>query len=381
MHLLHIGKQLALAIPEVIERLRRTLVAAANPLGTDPELWAESRAHATLLLEACARALELPLERVTDQSLEEELRASPVAGGLWVCCRGRIVDALSAMEALERHTFGKVVEFSAAVPVGARADVIVAAAKVVDRIGALHAKTAAQSYDAYLLQQIEQANSEDRGKLARDIHDHLGNWLVLAFRNLELYRTKTTEESPAVRSHLDAIHASLEQASGYTRGLVSGLRAEAPLTSLVEAVVDCADALNFGDTTVRVSVHGDETWLPDRHRGEVFLIVREFLRNSFAHAAPGTVGVRILIRPGSAEVEAFDDGSGFAFGEHHQSPGTGGAGLSVMRERTEQLGGQFSLCTEPGKGTRIQLWVPLPQREQATTMGLTVALPIQDYMV
>lgn len=379
LHLHYIGTRLSDRIPEIVERYQRDLLEVANPLGTTPELWAESRTHAAVMLGACARVFELPDDRATGRNLEEDLLASSVIGGLWACCKARLTDSLSAMEALVRNTLDAVVEISAEIPQVHRAAVIARAAKVVNQIGSLHAQTAALSYDAFLLQQIEQANSDDRSRLARDIHDCLGNSLVLAFRHLELYRTKSAGVNPAGEQHLDSILDSLKEATSFTRGLISGLRAEAPLTNLAEAVTGCAAALNFRDLPVHISVHGDETWLPEDHRDELFLIIREFLRNSFAHAVPEAVSVRIRISPGRADVEAFDNGRGFIFDERRwASEATAtpagrsrGTGLSVMRERTEQLGGQFSLTTRLGKGTRIRLWVPLPKR----THGDAAAAP------
>jgi len=369
------GERLAAAVPEVVERYRRTLVRARNPLGTTPELWAESREHATLILNGIARVLDRPLDAATDRNLEEDLLAASVVGGLWACCTARLTDSLAAMEILQRHALDAVAGFAAGLPPAEAVRLVTRSARVIGRLGSLHAQTAAMSYDAFLLQQIEQANSDSRAQLARDLHDEIGNSLVLAFRHLELFRTKAVVDDPAVLRHLDQVQASLDEATAFTRGLVSDLRAEGPLTGLAEALGECAADLNFREVPVRIAVHGDETWLPDSHRDELFLVLREFLRNAFAHAAPDSVSVRVRISPGRADVEAFDDGRGFVFDERRwaaEAPASrrgGGSGLSIMRERTEQLGGELSLSTRLGKGTRIRLWVPLPRNGSRPAEG------------
>lgn len=354
------GERFGRRIPEIVGRYRRTLLRLANRLGTTPELWAVSEKHAVLMLEACARALDLPPSDAADRAREEDLLASTAIGGLWAGCQARLVDLLSAMEALQRHAFEAVLELAAELPADDRADVVARAAVTIGRTGSLHARNAAQNYDAYLLRQIERANATERAKLARELHDRLGNSLMLAFRHLELYWL-TMGPHPQGERHFAAIRAALREATGFTRDLISGLRSEAPLTNLAEAIGDCVDKLNLRGLPVDVSVHGDETWLPEHHRDEIFLVVREFLRNSFAHAMPSSISVRIRISPDVAEIEAVDDGRGFVLEEARRA----GTGLSSMRERTEQLGGQFSLFTMPGKGTRILAWVPLP-RESAS---------------
>lgn len=359
------GDRLSAAIPEIVESYGRNLRRAANPLGTTPELWDESRSHAALMLRACAAAIDCGTD---DRDPGEDLLACSAMGSLWACCRARLTDSLGAMETLLRITLDTAVALAEDVAVEDRSALITRAARVINEVGSQHTRTAALSYDAYLLQQIEQANSEDRMRLARDIHDRLGNSLVLALRHLELYRSRTG--AIAKDRHLAAIQASLDEATGFTRGLVSGLRAEAPLSGLSEALTACTRTLNLRDLPVLISIHGDETWLSAHERDELFLIVREFLRNSFAHADPSSVSVRVGISPHRVDVEAHDDGRGFsretgpgsAATERHPTDvhgQVGGSGLVVMQERTEQLGGQFVLHTRPGKGTRMRLWVPL----------------------
>src|SRR5262249_10814719 len=140
-----VGERLSAIIPKIVERYRQNLEAAGNPLGTTPELWAESRTHATLILEGCARVLDLKPDRTTRRDLEEDLLAASVIGGLWACCKARLTDSLSAMEALERETLDAVVELTAELPAAERATVIARSARVITFIGSLHSQTAALS--------------------------------------------------------------------------------------------------------------------------------------------------------------------------------------------------------------------------------------------
>jgi signal transduction histidine kinase len=375
-HHYYAGQRLVEAIPAITNRYQQSLKEAANPLGTTPELWEESRAHASMMLEACAHAIELPDANPRDNVHHGEyLLFCSAMGTLWACCRARLTDSLSAMETLVRITFDTVIDLVAHLPDPARAALIARAARVVNQIAALHTQAAALSYDAYLLQQIEQANANDRNRLARDIHDRLGNSLVLASRHVELHQIKAAVGDGIVgEEHLSAIQTALAEATAYTRSLISGLRAEAPLTNLEQALVSCANDFNFDKLPVHIAVHGDETWLPEHYRDELFLILREFLRNSFAHAQPGVISVQVGISPHRVDVEAYDDGLGFvpeadpAVAARQRVTGAPsrrrGAGLVVMRERTEQLGGQFALLSAPGNGTHLRVWAPLPKREQ-----------------
>ena len=60
-----------------------------------------------------------------------------------------------------------------------------------------------------------------------------------------------------------------------------------------------------------------------------------------------------------------DDGEGFVPGEEAPSSSTGGGtGLASMKERTSLLGGNLELASAPGKGTRVEIFVPLPGRSR-----------------
>jgi signal transduction histidine kinase len=362
------GDLLFQATPAVVERYRRRLLEASNPLATVPELWRESQAHASLIVATCGRLLDLPDAEHGTRCHADELRASSAMGSLWACCTARLTDSLSAIDALALVTMDTVAELAAAEEPEQRAVIVVRATRIVNQVSSLHAQAAAVSYDAYLLNQIEQANAESRTRLARDIHDHLGSTLVLAFRHLELYRLEANAGQSVAEEHLTAIESSLEEATGFTHGLISDLRAEAPGTTLEQALVSCVDALNFRKLPVRIAVHGDDNWLPKRQHDELYLILREFLRNSFSHAEADTISVQIAITPRRVDVRADDDGRGFQHNSGRPSSSTpaadggGGTGLTGMKERAAQLGGQFELASEPGKGARLRMWIPLSEK-------------------
>lgn len=197
------------------------------------------------------------------------------------------------------------------------------------------------------------------GRLAREVHDHLGGSLALALRHLELYRvkTRTADADPAAERHLAAVDDALREATALTRGLVAGLRdtGAAAHEGLEEALRRQVDRLNLAGLPVRLTVEGDGTRVPPAHRREIALVVGEFLRNSFGHADPRTLTIAVRISGHRVTLRAADDGRGF----HHDAPGGHRGGLTAMRERVARLGGRCLLLSAPRKGTRLLLWVPL----------------------
>ena len=89
------------------------------------------------------------------------------------------------------------------------------------------------------------------------------------------------------------------------------------------------------------------------------MIIREALQNAVRHAAPKKLSILLGFDPRGLEVEIEDDGCGFDSAMSRWSDDRH-YGLVGMRERVEQLGGKFSLTSSPGKGTLVQMRIPVP---------------------
>ncbi|KES06237.1 hypothetical protein BU52_16010 [Streptomyces toyocaensis] len=197
--------------------------------------------------------------------------------------------------------------------------------------------------------------SESR-RLARRLHDELGSALAVALHRVELGQDDPT----GAATHLAVARRALDEAVEENRGIIAGLRRSTrtpPLRSALDAFL--ADLAPRAD--VAVHVVGDESLAPERCRRELLLVLRETLRNCFAHgkAAHIEVTVRTTRRWVYARVE--DDGVGFVVPRVLGDPRTG-HGLDSVRERVEDLGGRLRITSTPGKGTRTELHLPLDPR-------------------
>jgi len=96
--------------------------------------------------------------------------------------------------------------------------------------------------------------------------------------------------------------------------------------------------------------------LPAAVETALFRIVQEAVNNVLRHAQAQQVSVTLLRRADHVELRVVDDGQGF----DAQLPRSGRhVGLWSMRERVEQLGGQFEVRSVPGQGTTLTAVVPL----------------------
>ncbi|GAA3192129.1 sensor histidine kinase [Actinocorallia longicatena] len=223
---------------------------------------------------------------------------------------------------------------------------------VVERI-----MTATAGYLDYLISGIQTTHVEERLRVSREIHDRVASWVSASHRGLELYalsgcggRTDGAERLQAARSAFTESLTALEEISG---DLVLP-RDEDSLHALVNHYLEVLGPIR---PTVTAVLHGDESAIPYRIRAELFLIIREALRNALRHAGATAVTIEVGAHPDTVVCSITDDGSGFRPDTVESS--TGRTGLLSMRERAHSVGGDLAVDSRPGGGTRILVSAPL----------------------
>jgi PAS domain S-box-containing protein len=115
-------------------------------------------------------------------------------------------------------------------------------------------------------------------------------------------------------------------------------------------------------TEVDVSVSGKESEVPNAIAMQVYLAMREAIRNAVKHSGCSRIGVTLDVRDGEVVGSVEDDGEGFDSEAVGEATPSWGVGLGSMRERAEMLGGSYRIDSKPGAGTRVELRVPLDGR-------------------
>lgn len=190
------------------------------------------------------------------------------------------------------------------------------------------------------------AADEERTKIARDLHDRLGQYLT--YIAIELERINTESPSTAIKQ----LHEDVQGAIGEFRDTLLELRAETtsdrPLAVVLDEVVE-----RFGrrsEIEVGLEVADPSERLPARVENEFLRIAQEALTNVQKHAQASRVQLRWSVESGSGRLVIEDDGRGF-----DPSQGIRGSayGLVGMRERAASIGAILSVASEPGQGTVI----------------------------
>jgi two-component system NarL family sensor kinase len=213
---------------------------------------------------------------------------------------------------------------------------------------------------AHLFAQSTQLGAtEERNRLAREIHDTLAQGLTAVGLKLEsadaLLEARADPEKirQIVQQTLALTQANLEEA----RRSVLDLRA-APLEgrNLAEALTALASECTTKENLpVNFEATGGGRPLPVRIEVGLYRIAQETLTNIVQHAEARQVDVQLETTPRQVRLIVEDDGQGFD--PAHVPPGR--YGLIGLNERAKLLGGRLQLESNPGLGTRIEVTIPL----------------------
>lgn len=203
------------------------------------------------------------------------------------------------------------------------------------------------------------ARTQERARLARDLHDSLAK--TLAGIGLYARAVRQDADRPARVDELAGeISAAADEATTQARAMIAGLRetASADLATAVRATVTA------WSRSVPVTVHTDLRAVPEPGpdiRRELVAVLGEALANVGRHAGASRVRVELTGTGGALRLAVRDDGRGFAVpADPDRLARSGRYGLLGMMERLHGIGGELSVRSTPGLGTTVVAEVPVP---------------------
>ena len=211
---------------------------------------------------------------------------------------------------------------------------------------------------------VWRVQEDERRRLARDLHDGVGQNLTALKHRLAAMAQALADEDPLRRDLEGAIALcgdTLEDTRELSRLLrppiLDDLGLEAAVRALARSLAQ-ASGLDIGvDIPPLPALDSDLQTL-------VFRVAQEALSNAVRHAQARSVLVRIVASGGLLQLQVADDGRGC---DPVAALASGGSGLGGMRERVRLYEGQLELRSAPGEGTRLRAVVPLGERPVGET--------------
>jgi signal transduction histidine kinase len=225
-----------------------------------------------------------------------------------------------------------------------------------------------QKLKAYAEQAAELATAEERNRLARDIHDGLGHYLVAISVLLEkiiAFRQRNPQEAEI--AVLDARRLTREALQD-VRQSVGALRLSGEVFSLAAALADLVKNVENERLTISLEITGDEMGFSKTALQSLYRAAQEALTNIQKHARARHVNLCVELHSHEASLSIDDDGQGFDISLLDRLPSgrNNRFGLQGVRERLEVVGGVLKVESHLTQGTRLLVSVPqrLPESHQ-----------------
>jgi PAS domain S-box-containing protein len=202
----------------------------------------------------------------------------------------------------------------------------------------------------------EAAREEERKRIAREMHDELGQRLTALRMDVSVIRLRFGKDNPPLMGQVKHMMSSVDSTIQVVRNVAARLRPatlDMGIASALEWLTE--EFVNRTGTECALDVQDEHLDLNDTQATALFRIVQESLTNITRHAQARHVRISLTEHSDHYLLEVEDDGVGFdPKAQHHKS-----FGLIGIEERTLMLGGELKISTTPGKGTKIMARIPL----------------------
>ena len=216
-----------------------------------------------------------------------------------------------------------------------------------------------------LLQHALTAQEEERKRIARELHDETSQAITSLTLNLQAAITKAETDGIEDTDFIGRLR-KIQSLAVHTQNEISKLMKELRPTLLDELGLPAAisryakDSLESLGTKVFTEFEGVEERLPTEVEVTLFRIAQGTVGNILEHAEAKNVSIRLECGTNECVLEVKDDGKGFDVNKITRvDKGGRGAGLFTMKERARLVGGACKIRSEPGKGTKIAVKIPL----------------------
>jgi signal transduction histidine kinase len=208
---------------------------------------------------------------------------------------------------------------------------------------------------------LVEAEEAERRRLARELHDQVGQSLTAMGINLDIIRKLLAPDTPEeIMARLDDTRTLVTRTTKRVRQVMVDLRPEMLDDYGILAALRWSAERFTQRTGVAVSVEGEEAdcRLPPHVENVLYRVAQEALTNVTKHAQATQVAVSLKMNSQAVRLEVADNGGGFTPGTQVSSDRGQQWGLALMAERVEGVGGCFRLKSQPRQGCLIIVEVP-----------------------
>ena len=207
-----------------------------------------------------------------------------------------------------------------------------------------------------LASHLQQVREDERGYLARELHDELGALLTAAKLDVARLKSKIDHQAPDIAERLRHLTETLNSGIALKRRIIEDLRPSSLSNLGLTAALEILTREHAEAAGIEVETNLEAVQLTEPTQLTVYRLVQESLTNISKYAKAKKVLVTVHNHPTHVAVQVHDDGAGF----DPASVGMASHGLAGMRHRVEAAGGRLTITSRPDAGTQVSAVLPKP---------------------
>jgi signal transduction histidine kinase len=222
-----------------------------------------------------------------------------------------------------------------------------------------------------LRNRLARVQDDERARIARELHDDLGQRLALLTIQLSELQQASLDVAPSLAEQLETARKLSEEicieANLLSHRLHPSRLAHIGLTNAISRLCDEFAQQGIMDVDFQ---HDEIPDLPSEVTTCLYRVAQEAIRNAEKHSGSRRVRVELAARSDSIRLRVSDAGLGFAATSADCSTGLG---LVSMAERLRSVGGALTVQSEVNRGTHIEASIPMPLRAHANSKTSTMS--------
>ena len=215
---------------------------------------------------------------------------------------------------------------------------------------------------------IVQGQEEERKRIAKELHDGIGQLLTtlkMTFENINSESFELDKEKRRFREGKELIQDTINEIRNISFNLMPSVLSDFGIASALKLLCN-----QTAHNTIKMITFKDSRWIPIRLEKNVeiglYRIAQEALNNAIKYSEADEITIELGRNEDMIELSIIDDGKGFHVNATVEQPAkdTKRNGLSNMEERAEMIGGTVSILSNDGIGTTVKAIIPLQYEQQ-----------------
>lgn len=209
----------------------------------------------------------------------------------------------------------------------------------------------------HFAEQLIDSQEQERRRIASELHDGLGQQILVMKNRAELVQQKVSDQEEISRE-LHEIMESAKISISDVRTISHGLRPiHLEQFGLTEAIKNlCSQLQRTSKIEWSYHIADIDGYIPTNKEINLYRVIQEAANNIMKHSDAGEASVMLMKTDSEIKTTIWDDGKGFDKSDKSLREGLG---FSGMYERVETLGGKLTIDSKPGEGTTIKFEIPI----------------------